>query len=214
MTPPDFLFLTTPNPLHADCPQRDRAQVGVGTLLVFLGLVLAAAIAGSVLISTGDSLAQQGGETAEDSTGQVSTDLLPVMSTARLDDEPSGVRNLTTTIQLAPGSGQVDLRDATISISTSDGEFTRSNGTSHQGVEILKNPVLSNTEDVTKIKSRIRFQFDDGSNGIETDNGVLEPGTEVLIRITTMSGARVDISITVDRPLDPQYTGGERIRIK
>lgn len=193
---------------------KGRGQVGIGTLIVFLGLVFTAALAGGVLISTGDSLSQQGQATAEESTGQVATDILPVRTTARLDGEPSGVKNLTTIVQIAPGSKAIDLRDTTISLSTSDGEFTRSNGESHQGIELVRNPVLSNTENATDIKGRIRFHFDDGSTGIETDNGVLDPGTEVLIRITTHSGAKVDISLKVDRPLDPQYTGGERIRLR
>lgn len=200
-------------PLAVDGRTRRRGQVGIGTLLVFLGLVLTAALAGSVLISTGDSLARQGQATAEESAEKVSTDLLPVRTTGRLDDGPTGVKNITTTIRLAPGSGEIDLRDATVSLSTSDGEFVRSDGASRQGIEILENPVLSNDEETTAVKARIRFHFDDGSTGIETDGGVLYPGTDVLIRITTRSGAKVDVALKVDRPLDPRYTGGERIRL-
>ncbi len=59
---------------------KDRGQVGIETLIVFIAMILVAAIAASVLINTAGYLQNQASETSQDSEDQVSNQVLIISS--------------------------------------------------------------------------------------------------------------------------------------
>lgn len=194
-------------------PGADRGQVGIGTLVAFIALVLVAALAGGVLIFTAEELQSQGTETTQESEKKVSTNLISFDMDGRLNDNASGVDNVTATVQLGPGSEAVDLGNASILLSTDTGVVTSSMGGRADGIEIIGGPVLSTDPGYDASTAEIRFEFDDGTNGIAVPGGSLAPGTTVEIRITTATGSQKTISFTVPKPIDPKYESGAKIRL-
>lgn len=67
-----------------------RAQVGIGTLIVFIAMILVAAIAAGVLINTAGFLQSKSETTGQQSSDQVSNRLMVVSATGEVG--PSGVR--------------------------------------------------------------------------------------------------------------------------
>ena len=92
----------------------ERGQVGIGTLIVFIAMVLVAAIAAGVLINTAGFLQTQAEETGQESTSQVS-DRIEVESSVGIvgatDNETSEIR---ISVSKASGSGDIDLNETTI----------------------------------------------------------------------------------------------------
>ncbi|TKX50617.1 flagellin [Halorubrum sp. ASP121] len=97
---------------------NDRGQVGIGTLIVFIAMVLVAAIAAGVLINTAGFLQSQAQATGQESTDLVS-ERVDVTSTVGIVNETNGASNGTLQeirvgVAGAAGSNQIDLSSATI----------------------------------------------------------------------------------------------------
>jgi len=105
---------------------NDRGQVGIGTLIVFIAMVLVAAIAAGVLINTAGMLQSQAESTGEESSAQV-TDRVQVSSVSGstvevtgsdtvADTDPAKISLLELTVYRSPGSGDIDLTNAIIEV--------------------------------------------------------------------------------------------------
>jgi flagellin FlaB len=95
---------------------EERGQVGIGTLIVFIAMVLVAAIAAGVLINTAGFLQTQAEATGQESTEQVS-DSLQVESVVTEVEGSEGseeIRAIAIDVSLAPGSNPIDITSATL----------------------------------------------------------------------------------------------------
>ncbi|TKR26405.1 archaellin/type IV pilin N-terminal domain-containing protein [Natronomonas salsuginis] len=197
---------------------KERGQVGIGTLIVFIALVLVAAIAAGVLINTAGFLQTQAQSTGEESTEQVSTNLVFLSSTGTVTEDgssnPAGIKSFNTTVQLGPGSNAINLNDSTISVFTDSGDSVEFDGVDETGITLSGSEVLStdsSSEDATAT-----LEFDVAGAGIgETIGGTeaLGSGTTVDIVITTPSGTQAETSFIIEDPLDPQLSEDQDIRL-
>ncbi len=102
----------------------DRGQVGIGTLIVFIAMVLVAAIAAGVLINTAGFLQSSAEETGQQSSEQV-TNRLEIVNTVGTSLNPSAdpdtVETLEVTVKQAPGAANIDLGQTVAQYTSDDG---------------------------------------------------------------------------------------------
>jgi flagellin-like protein len=178
----------------------ERGQVGIGTLIVFIAMVLVAAIAAGVLINTAGFLQTQSEQTGEQSSQQVTDRLEPVTKTGTVNSET--VDEVTLVIQKSPGAGDIDTDNVTV-------EFIGPSGVTRLVSPNASNPGGKSTFTVNSLKDA------DGSLPVLNDPDdrfelvlalggtppALNPGEEATVRITTESGATTIVRLQVPESL-------------
>lgn len=113
---------------HMEFIRNNKAQVGIGTLIIFIAMVLIAAVAASVLIQTSGTLQQKAQSTGKQATQEVSSNLV-IKSIEGIRAKNSSASEMAVNISLLKvkaglnvGSSPVDLNQLIITIS--DGSNT------------------------------------------------------------------------------------------
>ena len=107
---------------------ENRGQVGIGTLIVFIAMVLVAAIAAGVLINTAGLLQAQAQQTGQETTSEVS-DVIQIGKVVGYEngtDPASGelyagnreIETLNATVRLVSGADPINLSKASYTIQT------------------------------------------------------------------------------------------------
>ena len=187
--------------------KNDRGQVGIGTLIVFIAMVLVAAIAAGVLINTAGFLQTKAEQTGEDSTAQVSNRIAVVSAYGNVEPngtDPDGVNYINITVMRSAGADNINLSRATIewvgpneadTLTYVDATNVTELTSENFNTEIIKGDdptVLTSTED------RLMIQMD----ASEVDTELLEEGEEVQLKITTQFGSTTVYYLNVPESLN------------
>ena len=121
------------NPTNDD----ERGQVGIGTLIIFIAMVLVAAVAAGVLINTAGLLESTASDTSADSQAQVSNQITVVSAVGEVDSN-NNVTKLNFTVMKSAGSGDIDLANATVQYQSDDVAETLDFSASGTGANAFK----------------------------------------------------------------------------
>lgn len=131
---------------------ENRGQVGIGTLIVFIAMVLVAAIAAGVLINTAGLLQAQAQQTGEETSAEVS-DVLQVGKIVGSDTPAVNqqIEVLNASVKLAAGSAPINVSRASYTIQAG-GQSTVVNGNNYTNDAITLHQIQS-LDDGTTILS-------------------------------------------------------------
>ena len=120
----------------------DRAEVGVGTLIVFIAMVLVAAVAAAVLINTSGTLQQRAQSTGKEATQEVSSNLKVVGIYGLRGNVASDLSEVKILAELSAGALPMDLGELIIRFSDGDVAYnyewaaTQQNATAPRNFEL------------------------------------------------------------------------------
>ena len=184
--------LPTPN-------DSDRGQVGIGTLIIFIALVLVAAVAAGVLVNTAGELQTRASDTGSDAQTQVSNQIDVVSATGKTTDSSgtAKVGNVTLVVKKSPGSDPIDLRDATIEYTSADNSSTLVYADTADPSNFTTNNVTTTGTVLDNTRDRIEIEID-LPNELEEDESA-------ELKIVDQSGATTTYGIDVPEVLNKKY---------
>ncbi|ATW88304.1 flagellin FlaB [Halohasta litchfieldiae] len=172
---------------------EDRGQVGIGTLIVFIAMVLVAAIAAGVLINTAGLLQTQAEATGEESTEQVS-DRINIQSATGNVTDSGDIDQFNLTLTKSAGAGDIQLNETSYQIVTDGAVKT---GVLSGNATVI-GAITSETPDnvITDRSDRYEVQFNISTVGgaptypdQEIIGTALQGGESVRVTLTTAAGA-------------------------
>jgi flagellin FlaB len=112
-----------------DFIQTKRGAQGIGTLIIFIALILVAAVAAGVLIQTASSLQSKSLDVGRQSQEKITSDIevVQVFADDTSDGDITGANqgdNITLVVRLGSGSNEIKLSDLILKLDTSSGTQT------------------------------------------------------------------------------------------
>jgi flagellin-like protein len=181
-----------------------RGQVGIGTLIIFIALVLVAAVAAGVLVNTAGELQSRASDTGEDAQAQVSNQIDVVSATGEDGDDDDVVETVTLVVKKSPGSDPIDLSAATIQYTSDTDSATLSEAGATSGTEFTATEVTGDGNGVMDDTSE-RYEITIDASSVESSGG-LDAGASAELQIVDQSGASTVYGVNVPDVLSGTYT--------
>jgi len=178
---------------------NEKAEVGIGTMIVFIATVLVAAIAAGVLIDVSGKLQERSSRTGKEATETVSGNLVVVSIVGLRDDAtPDDIITLDVYLQVAPGAPKMDLDKMRVGFNSPDGYVIWEHHATNQsnGAANTYNFTLTASRDADgSFANQVANGGDYIQMTLDLDNAVLELGerTEVLLTLIPEFGNVIEV---------------------
>ncbi|MEA3201674.1 MAG: archaeal flagellin FlaB [Thermoplasmata archaeon] len=175
----------------------DRAEVGVGTLIVFIAMVLVAAVAAAVLINTTGTLQQRAQSTGKEATQEVSSNL-KVAGVYGVRNASVDIYRIKAQVELSAGALPMDLTKLILRYTDGTNVYTYNYGSPGFSPTWIRG---TNNTGVMSSGDLVELQFDLGAT-LPTRTSVQlslipETGTPVAADFKTPSTYGTDTTITL-----------------
>jgi len=198
-----------------DDTDADRGQVGIGTLIVFIAMVLVAAIAAGVLVNTAGFLQATAEDAGQESVDKV-TNRVEVLNTHGTVGSSDDIANITMTIRLAAGSSAVDMNSTSIKYLSDDEVKTLTNSSSDTtlsagNADKFNLTAVEGTDEDNSFgvlnSGADRYEVTINASAIEDGSAGLDTGDQVQLDITSQTGGTTQVIITMPQQLAGKDTG-------
>lgn len=182
---------------------NDRGQVGIGTLIVFIAMVLVAAIAAGVLINTAGLLQSQAEATGQETSEQVSdrVQVVTVIGEATEDE----ITDLELTVRRGAGSNDINLEQAVIQVFANGTSATLTFDDAEPTATTFNITSINsdgNTLSGTEERARLDVSLDEIGGNISS-------GETVILEVTTAAGG----TAFVEKRAPSSINNGETYRL-
>jgi len=187
---------------------NEKGQVGIGTLIIFIAMVLVAAVAAGVLVNTSGLLQSKAEDTGSDAQAQVSNQIDVVSATGQVDSTNGDIDTVTMVVKKSPGSDPIDLSAATIEYTSDSESKTLTYAGTPSANEFSTTLEKGDSAEVLDDSGeRVKITID--ASSIESSPAGIEPGEEVTLRVVDQSGATTVYGVNVPDVL----TGQSYVRV-
>ena len=177
---------------------RPRGQVGIGTLIIFIAMVLVAAVAAGVLVNTSGLLQSQAEDTSSDAQAQVSNQIDVVSATGTVSG--SDVNEVVLVVKKSPGSDPLDLAEATIEYTSASDSLTLTQGSGFSISAVSGTGMSGDVLDDNGERAKLTLTLD-GSSGYPSSLG---EGEDATLEIVDQSGASTVYGVNVPDVINGQ----------
>lgn len=191
--------------------KNKKAEMGVGTLIVFIAMLLVAAVAAGVLIQTSTSLQEKALATGQQARSQISTNAR-VIEVSGADGRNGNLTDFHEIVKLSPGSDPIKLSQIIFTFNTKDRTSTlKYRGT--DGVCEKNNDDGYNTWNEEKLlevnQTQLQLEEDYDDDGAD-DYIFLDNTTDTYMVYVNLSTAGL-FAVNTSQNLSDVPTGGQNI---
>jgi flagellin FlaB len=173
-----------------------RAEMGVGTMIIFIAMVLVAAVAASVLISTANTVREQAQTTGEQAINNIASGFI-VQDTVGQTSGGTEITEVYIYMRLAAGSPEINMDNVMVQVTT--GSSTR----------MLNFAVVDGTSDWADASNDTEFGCESikSASGMSwtTNSHLLGQGDMVKLYLGDTGGLGIGFSQTVEIKIIPAY---------
>ncbi|SEL70905.1 archaellin/type IV pilin N-terminal domain-containing protein [Haloferax larsenii] len=201
-----------------ELPRNDgRGQVGIGTLIVFIAMVLVAAVAAGVLVNTAGFLQATAEDAGQQSVNKI-TNRVEVLNAHGVVGTADNIKDIKMNLRLAAGSGSVDLNSTTIKYISTTSVQTLTNQSTAGGDDGTPQTPDADEFAIEKVTADdgtfgvlntmgdrytiiiAASDVETGTNGAADDKG-LSTGDQLTLEVTSRNGGTTPVILNMPQQL-------------